>query len=263
MNHSTSIVVNVEGWTLSRFDTDEEPRVRDLDLAERLGYERPRDVRDLIKRLVSDGKLGEVFCRTAPQNGRGRPSTEFWLTEAQALKVTAKSETAKADALLDEIIRVFMLARRGLLPQQQLADSRIASIIESQTKTIDLLASRMTAIETIVSKLSASTANDTGIVGEEWAREHVHARLRRIANLMVGASQNAKLSREAMRHHRATSNRIANLFGYGGRGSSWKNFPKGPMVRGLIAQLEAAEEDAIKASRTLPDPRQIKLRSVS
>jgi hypothetical protein len=32
---------------------------------------------------------------------------ECWLTEAQALKVVAKSETARADAILDEVIRAF------------------------------------------------------------------------------------------------------------------------------------------------------------
>jgi hypothetical protein len=45
---------------------------------------------------------------------------EYWLTEAQALKVSAKSETAIADQILDEVIRVFIAVRRGQLaaPQQ-------------------------------------------------------------------------------------------------------------------------------------------------
>lgn len=104
----------IEGWTL---DVAGEPMVRDLELGERLGYERPRDIRKLIERMVADGKLNDIHrCATVARGAAPQPVTEFWLTEAQALKVAAKSETAPADALLDEMIRVFMLARRGQLP---------------------------------------------------------------------------------------------------------------------------------------------------
>lgn len=41
---------------------------------------------------------------------------EYWLTEPQALKVIAKSETAKADAILSEVIAVFVAWRHGRLP---------------------------------------------------------------------------------------------------------------------------------------------------
>jgi hypothetical protein len=60
-----------------------------------LGYERLRAIRDLIQRLVKDRKLKDSeICRTVRQNvGTGRPATEFWLTEAQALKVVARSVT--------------------------------------------------------------------------------------------------------------------------------------------------------------------------
>lgn len=44
-------IVKVGDWDLVAFTGkgDEEPRIKDLDLAERLGFERPRKVRDLIK----------------------------------------------------------------------------------------------------------------------------------------------------------------------------------------------------------------------
>jgi len=105
----------VEGWALARVG-DEEPRIEDEELGRRLGYRRPRDVRKLVDRLVRAGILDEeTLCATVAQTG-GRPATVYYLTEAQALKVAAHSETAPADALLDEMIRVFMLARRGALP---------------------------------------------------------------------------------------------------------------------------------------------------
>ena len=113
----------VEGWPLARAEGSVVPLIRDLDLAERLGYERPRDIRKLIKRMVDDGKIAGVSMRATVARIQLRPGVErdqtvdeFWLTEAQALKVAARSETEPADALLDEMIRVFMLARRGQLP---------------------------------------------------------------------------------------------------------------------------------------------------
>lgn len=114
-------LIHVEGWPLALAAGDEEPRVRDLDLAERLGYANPYKIRELIARLCEAGKLpvAEVLPAVGKTPGTpgtpGRPGREFWLTEAAALKVTAKSETEIADTVLDEVIRVFMLARRGLL----------------------------------------------------------------------------------------------------------------------------------------------------
>ena len=109
-------VRSVEGWPLGFLAGSQEPRVRDTDLGERLGYDRPRDVRKLIERMEIAEKLKDVHrCATVARGAAPEVLTEYWLTEAQALKVAAKSETDVADALLDEMIRVFMLARRGLL----------------------------------------------------------------------------------------------------------------------------------------------------
>jgi len=104
------------GWNLGFVPDDDEPRVRDTDLAERLGFERPRDIRKLIDRIASDEKMsGFGICATVAQKtgGRGRPAQEYWLTEAQALLVAAKSETAKSAGILAEMIRVYMAWRRG------------------------------------------------------------------------------------------------------------------------------------------------------
>lgn len=113
------VLRNVEGWTLASAG-DDEPLVRDEDLAERLGYERPRDIRKIIERHREAGNLNDSDIRaTVAQNndplGRGRPGTEFWLTEAAALFIASKSETPAAVAITREMIRVFMAYRRGLL----------------------------------------------------------------------------------------------------------------------------------------------------
>lgn len=105
----------INGYLVRRDFGDDEPRIHDLELARRLGYARPRKVRDLIAEMERDGKLSNIAYCPEPgrSDGRGRPASAFWLTEKQALKVIAKSETALADAILDEVIDVFVAVRRS------------------------------------------------------------------------------------------------------------------------------------------------------
>jgi hypothetical protein len=112
--------LEIDGWTV-RVDEDDTPRIRDLDLAVSLGYEHPANIRKIIRGQAVGKKLNDsdIFSVTEFNSGRGRPAVTYWLTEEQALFVMAKSGTAKANAMLGQVIRVFVAARKGLLPQQQ------------------------------------------------------------------------------------------------------------------------------------------------
>lgn len=121
-------LVRARDWSLTQWTGrgEDEPRIRDLDLAERLGYAQPRDIRKLIKRLIDENRLSGVYVRATvartqmPTGGfREDPVEEYWLTERQAMKVATQSKTPNADAITDEMIDVYSLAVRGLLPQQQ------------------------------------------------------------------------------------------------------------------------------------------------
>lgn len=142
MGGSSELVLReVNGWTVGFRGDDGEPLVRDIDLGERLGYERPRKIRDLIERLRDAEKLNDIHQRPTVGRWPGQVApqavTEYWLTEAQALKVAAKSETDVADALLDEMIAVYMAARRDELPPQR-ATSIIQDDHESQLRLLTL-----------------------------------------------------------------------------------------------------------------------------
>lgn len=103
---------------------DKEPRIRDLELASRLGYGRPRDIRKLIEPLHNAGKLRNIrVCAVASQTSGGRPGLEYWLDEHSALKVISKSGMDPADLILDEMIAVFMAYHRGKLVPRLLADA--------------------------------------------------------------------------------------------------------------------------------------------
>lgn len=90
------------------------PRVLDLDVAKRLGFNRPRDIRKLIERNKSEiDSLGT--CATVAQVVRGNPVTEYWLNEEQALLVATLSNAPKAPAVRAMLIKVFVAYRRGHL----------------------------------------------------------------------------------------------------------------------------------------------------
>jgi hypothetical protein len=99
------IVVQVDGFLLQS-DGDGEPRIRDIDLAERLGYDRPRKIRDLIGRMIETGEILDVHVRPTVgripeslENAPGRPATEYWLDEEQTLLVCMRSDAPKAMAV--------------------------------------------------------------------------------------------------------------------------------------------------------------------
>jgi hypothetical protein len=70
-------------------DRDAEPRVRDIRLAERLGFERPRKIRELIERnfaeLETYGLLPRHRAPIVSGKGGVQWTEEYWLNEAQSL----------------------------------------------------------------------------------------------------------------------------------------------------------------------------------
>ena len=103
-------LVIFEGLTLGMDFSDDQPRIFDLELGHRLGYERPRKIRDLIKDLVAGGHITVDDQR--PGAGRGpRTAGRHWLTEEEALFVTTQSGTDTARAITRQVVRAFVAAR--------------------------------------------------------------------------------------------------------------------------------------------------------
>lgn len=99
-------------------DHDGEPRIRDLMVAERLGFNEPRAIRKLIARnlveLRTYGEVRDAVSQTSQAGGR--PGTEYWLNEGQALVLCALSRTPQAAAVRRQLIECFMAWRRGAEP---------------------------------------------------------------------------------------------------------------------------------------------------
>ena len=95
-----------------------EARIWDLELGKRLGFERPLDIRKLIRRYEADlaglGGLATVANHLSALGGR--PGTGFFLNENQALFVAAKSGTLGAKDTIIEIIECFPARKRRAAP---------------------------------------------------------------------------------------------------------------------------------------------------
>ncbi len=95
--------------TITLTPVNGESRVHDLALANRLEFSQSLDIRKLIKRheskLLKFGVLATV-AKTSNDQG-GRPTTEFYLNQRQAVFICMKSETEKAFDVQVEIVRVF------------------------------------------------------------------------------------------------------------------------------------------------------------
>jgi len=117
---STQVVVN--GWQMEQFPGDDEPRILDVVLAERLGFSKPADIRKLVKRLEEQGKLPGVLrhrhvaTSQMPTGGeRTYESLAYYLDEKNALRVIRRCETDKADDVMEEVITVYLAYRHGTL----------------------------------------------------------------------------------------------------------------------------------------------------
>ena len=79
--------------TLAIATVDGEPRILDIDLARSLGFDRPRNIRNIIARYKANLlEFGVCFTVKQIHEGAGRPAIEYWLNKQQALFITAKPD---------------------------------------------------------------------------------------------------------------------------------------------------------------------------
>jgi hypothetical protein len=223
-------VQNVLGVQVGHFD-DGEPRIRDVVLAERLGYQRPRKVRDLVERMLREKKLNDVVvCPTAGQTSGGRPGSEYHLTEAQALKVAAKSETETADQILDLLIEVFLRAKAGHAAATPLPTAE------------QMLAMVRAAVEQALPKFLTPSTGD-GVVGRQEGKL-LRAALMHVA--VIDADGNRRM---AVGRRTRLDNELRSQLEFFGSCRSWDNLPSAKLgiVKVLLQNAEKkARDEAIR-----------------
>jgi len=240
--------LTVSGWTLSVGD-DGEPRARDIDLGEKLGLERPRDLRKLVERNRAEvERFGPVEQRATVARYEIRPGVwaeqtadEFWLNEGQALLVATLSRAPRSADVREMLIRVFMEARRGTLAPAAVDAQAIAT-----TAATAALAAVMAALPTMIrGALAEHTADGDGTIGESRARRLVLGPLRAIADHLSGAERKSREWRSA---HRAATNDLRDACRLPVRGR-WADIATrhlGDITSRLAAMLAAAERASRK-----------------
>ncbi|PKR57466.1 hypothetical protein [Thalassospira lohafexi] len=105
---------------LEKHTAETKPRICVRRLGERLGFDRPRKIRDLVERNIEELKTyGSTPHRGAMITiGKGgqREVQEYWLNEEQALLICMFARTRRAAEVRKEVISVFTAWRRGSLP---------------------------------------------------------------------------------------------------------------------------------------------------
>jgi len=120
-----------------------EPRLRDLRLAEALGFTRRRKIRDLIsahyQELLAYGSLPRIGAMVAAGSGVQRAVEEFWLNEPQCLLICMFAQTDNAAAVRKQAIELFVVWRHG---------EQVRSSSEDQTVVVlRRLEARLDALE--------------------------------------------------------------------------------------------------------------------
>lgn len=167
------------------------PRTRDLDFATWLGFERPRKVRELIRRMESSGKLRGVEWRptVGRRNVRGDGVQEFtvteaWLTREQALLVATQSDTPRAWALVEVMVKVF----DGVLEMLRTPSASSSISAAEIAQMLDVAVGRATApLREEIAALRASTAPALlgECIGRRTAREELAKPVRALASRLV------------------------------------------------------------------------------
>jgi hypothetical protein len=223
--------IKVDSWSLSVIEN--EPRVTDVDLRDRLEYGDIYKFRQRIRELRREdpGNFSPMEVPTERVETRGgRPGKLFWLCEAEALFIATQIATPKARALTHEIIRVFMLARRGMLDSAQTGELRAE---------LAALRERFTALEQTSSRLWL----DGGMLGHDRAKM-LSARIERIARCMF-LDKSVPSVRSGQQKIRQ---KLAQALKWGGSGCSWDRLPLTRQGE-LEAVLASIENDLIAQSK--------------
>lgn len=122
-------IVIYEGFRIDISWADRLPRIQDLELAAALEYGQPRDIRKLIKRMQEQGFLTGISCRatvarqsTGQGGEREYETTEFWLTEEEALFVTSQGKTRRSREITCKVIKAFIQLRDYFLATSMAAN---------------------------------------------------------------------------------------------------------------------------------------------
>lgn len=224
-------VIQINGYTLGTQFPDAQERIRDLELGTRLGFANTYDIRKLIRRVFSKNLSDIHQIATVANRDDGlpsKPATEYWLTEAQALKVIAKSDTAIADRILDEVIAVFVAWRHGrLAPANDNALHAVQNALQGVLQALDSLR-RMVDLQR---EMCEANSKRIGFLEMQLGSNGMISRPR-LCELQASVRLISRLETDGEKwsnKRRATADvyrELREVTGWGGKGQPWRELPQ-------------------------------------
>lgn len=259
----------IDGWELVKFEGEDEPRILDTDLGQRLEYGRERNIRKMIKKLHEDGKLPGVLRalrreRTQMPTG-GVRETEveaYYLDERNALRVIRHCDTEKADSVMEEVISVYLKVKRaaqviGVTPMQ-LAEALEPLVLKLKENGIALDRLAATNSDTCLRVMRLEAAQvGPGIINKHQ-REHIKTTIDKIASMRAIVERSSHQS-SRMR----VENELRNAINFPRTiGGAWRYLPLNRLgdTNSMLARMEKEAEKRLRYHRIMNnDTRQTEL----
>jgi hypothetical protein len=207
-------------WDLAQWkqDTTGEPRVSVADLAKRVDQQAFK-LRQTARGLVDENF--KPFEDPTQRVGYGNTSSpELHLNEAEALYLCTKLRTKPAKALTWEMIRVYMLARRGLLPQQQAPSVDMDALADAVARRLD------PAIRDVQAAIPPSD-----VLNPRFRRATIAHKIQQCVALAVRVDPN----RSAKSYTTTFYNWLRGATGFGVTGCRWDGAPLDTFMHAVAA----------------------------
>lgn len=223
--------------------------VRDEELGRWLGYERPRKVRELIERIWPENQRPILRPAVGRRNVRGGgvqeyAVNEYWLTQAQALRVAMRAEATNADAVQEFVAKVFLAVARGIARRAHPSNDgvilelsqRLDALSTTHAAERSKLSDTILKLEMRVQEMESDAA--VGVIGEEAARG-IRGRLARAAKR---ASFSDKKTERGLRQ--SFTNVLRNALGHVGQNSAWALLDRSKLADAerILCAIEKAAE---------------------
>ena len=223
-------VGNLGELTQFKEDPTDEPRMSAAEMARRLDRD-PKYVREVARRIKHD--KFQPFLKSSKTTDGKRGFQELWFNEGEALYLVMHLRGPKPDDLKWEMIHVYRLAMRGLLPQHGVDSALLAEMRQTieehreQREEVKAIRFENTQLKTKMAALERRVAEDVGKVSTEFVKEYIAEPFVRIALLRASKDDRPiDHSKKIRSHLRAVNNEVRNLVGHNGKGSAWTNYPR-------------------------------------
>lgn len=221
-------------WDLTQWkqDTTEEPRVSVASLSKRVAQS-PKKLRQTARGLIDENFA--PFERYSESTGRTPGFLELYLNEAEALYLCTKLRTAPAKAITWEMIRVYMKARRGLLPQQSIDPVQLSNALlkldrleasnrelqaEHRQGMIDLARQNQNLQAQII---QLQNSHESGVIGARLAKTEINSPLSDYARIMARVDLTQGFRAHCSRAHVELRDELEYP---AGQGADWRYLPR-------------------------------------